>query len=72
MNKKISEQKYFEEFTSLTGHKVRASTRGDTDTTKAGIIEGTVSNAMFDSFRLNTKTGQQIIRYDDLVFIEKL
>lgn len=67
MLKKISEQRYFEEFISLVGSKIRIALRSSGEE-----IIGIVTNAMFDSFLLDIKSGTRVITFDDLVYFEKL
>jgi hypothetical protein len=66
MLKKLSEQKFFEKFIKLSGKRIRLVLKSQ------GIeLDGTVINAMFDSFLIQTKKGNQVVRYDDLLFFEK-
>jgi hypothetical protein len=67
MLKKISEQNFFEQFTKLTGKQVRLSIRS-----KGKEIEGKILNAMFDSFLLQTKQGNEVVTYDDMLFFESM
>lgn len=67
MLKKISEQNFFEQFTKLTGKQVRLSLRSN-----GKKLEGLILNAMFDSFLLQTKQGNQVVTYNDMLYFESM
>lgn len=57
-------QTIFEHVLSLVGHKVSLSKRSD-----GKSLTGTIRNAMFDSLILENATGNHIIRFTDLNFL---
>lgn len=65
MAKKLSEQKFFDTFLPLTGKEINLTLLSD-----GNQLKGKVGNVMFDSFILQTKTGTEIVRYDDLLYFE--
>ncbi|HMO18567.1 MAG TPA: hypothetical protein PKA63_10005 [Oligoflexia bacterium] len=67
MLKKINEQNYFNQFISLVGRNIRLALRSTGEE-----LEGTVTNAMFDSFLLQTKNAVKVITFDDLVYFEQV
>ena len=66
MLKKLSEQNFFEEFMRLTGTKIRLVLKN-----QGNELDGIIQNAMFDSFLLQTKGGNLVVSYDDLLFFEQ-
>jgi hypothetical protein len=71
MLKKLSEQKFFEEFVRLNGKRIRLSLKSTVSGSEENEIVGTVINSMFDSCLLETKKGNLVVRYDDLLFFEE-
>ena len=69
----LSEQNFFETFTRLTGKavKVVVVSKRESDQTKSKILEGIVTNCMFDSFILETKTSKEIVAFSDLTMFEE-
>ena len=57
----------FEKMLKLVGKDVEVAASG-----KDGILKGTVTNAMFDSFILDEKGQNNIISYADIVFINEI
>ncbi|MFN8389066.1 MAG: hypothetical protein U0136_02105 [Bdellovibrionota bacterium] len=60
----IGAQALFRRALSLVGKTVEVGTRRDAKTS-----QGTIGNAMFDSFILQTAAGPRVILYADVVFL---
>lgn len=60
-----SEQRYFELSLNLIGRSIRVGLA-----TTGEVLEGVVSNAMFDSFLLTTAKGNRVIPFEHILFID--
>ncbi len=61
------EKRIFNDLLSLVGKTVEVGVASS-----RARLRGEVRNAMFDSFILETETGKQIIRFEDILFLDEM
>lgn len=64
-------QDTFRKYLGLVGTPIQVGLHGRDDNAQGSVLKGIVRNAMFDSFLLETTTGNRVIRFEDVVFVDE-